>query len=154
MPNGRERSVENNNMKTQRTHNQPDQKELRRKLRAKSTPEEDALWQLLRAKRLEGTRWCRQYSVGAYVLDFYCPAAKLCVEVDGIHHLMEEEIARDTKRTAYLGSKGIAVLRIPNEVVLKQSDIAMTAIIQELTKREQDRPHPPSAPSPNLGEGK
>ena len=46
------------------------------------------------------------------------------------------------------------VLRIPNEVVLKQSDIAMTAIIQELTKRKQDRPHPPSAPSPNLGEGK
>ena len=141
-------------MKTHRTHNQPEQKELRRKLRAKSTPEEDALWELLRARRLEGTRWCRQYSVGAYVLDFYCPAAKLCVEVDGIHHLMEEEIARDTRRTNFLNSKGISVLRVPNEVLIKQNDIAIAAIVQELAQRGLiDRPLPPSAPSPNLGEG-
>ena len=121
-------------MTAYRLHNQPEQKELRRKLRAESTPEEDALWKLLRAKRLDGTRWCRQYSVGAYILDFYCPAAKLCVEVDGIHHLQEEEMARDTKRTNYLNSKGITVLRIPNDVITRQSDIVVAIVTQELAK--------------------
>ena len=121
-------------MKGCRVYNQPEQKELRRTLRAKSTPEEDALWKVLRARRLEDTRWCRQYSVGEYVLDFYCPAAKLCVEVDGIHHLMDDEVIRDAKRTEFLNRRGITVLRIPNEVVIKQSDIVASVIIQELAK--------------------
>ena len=123
-------------MELHRKHNQPQQKELRRKLRAKATPEEDALWQILRARRLGGSRWCRQYSVGEYVLDFYCPAAKLCVEVDGLHHLMEEESARDARRTAFLERHGITVLRVPNEVVLKQSDVVASAILQELAKSD------------------
>ena len=123
-------------MESHRIHNQPEQKELRRQLRAKSTPEENALWQILRARRLGGSRWCRQYSVGEYVLDFYCPAAKLCVEVDGVHHLMEEEVARDARRTAFLEERGITVLRVPNEVLLKQSDVVASVILQELSKRE------------------
>ncbi len=82
-----------------------------------------------------GSHWYRQYSVGKYVLDFYCPSAKLCIEVDGIQHSMEEEVARDAKRTAFLEREGISVLRVPNDVVEKQSDIVASIIMQELEKR-------------------
>ncbi len=109
--------------------------ELRRALRAKSTPEENALWNVLRAKRLLGSHWYRQYSIGEYVLDFYCPVAKLCVEVDGLHHLQEEELARDKRRTAFLESMGILVMRVPNEVVSKQIDVVVSALMQTLTER-------------------
>ena len=83
-----------------------------------------------------GQSLVRQYSVGEYVLDFYCPAAKLCVEVDGLPHLMEEESARDARRTAFLERYGITVLRVPNEIVLKQSDVVASAILQELAKSD------------------
>ena len=57
-------------------------KELRRNL----TPEEAVLWTLLKAKRLDGSKWRKQHPIGNYILDFYCPEAKLCVELDGNKH--------------------------------------------------------------------
>ncbi|MBP3440933.1 MAG: DUF559 domain-containing protein [Tidjanibacter sp.] len=122
-------------MKLQRAHNQPEQKELRRKLRAKSTPAESALWNVLRAKQLCGTHWYRQYSIGEYVLDFYCPAARMCVELDGLQHQQEEELVRDGRRTAFLESRGVLVLRVPNDIVLTQSDVVVSAIMQALYDR-------------------
>jgi very-short-patch-repair endonuclease len=70
---------------------------------------ERVLWGFLRYKRL-GFGFRRQYPVGPYLLDFYCPEAKLCVEVDGEMHLARQD--RDEARDLYLSQLGIETLRI------------------------------------------
>ena len=122
-------------MVVERTNNLPESLELRRKLRRKATPEENAIWKMLRAKKVANSHWYRQFSVGPYVLDFYCPEVRLCVEVDGIHHNMDEEIARDERRTRFLNREGIEVLRIPNEVVWNCSDMVIATIEQAVVER-------------------
>lgn len=93
------------------------------------------MWKILKNKQLAGTHWYRQFSVGAYVLDFYCPAARLCLELDGVHHLSEEAVLYDARRTDYLTGEGIEVLRVPNEVVWQQSDVVVSAIMERLEQR-------------------
>ena len=122
-------------MKKAQTHNLHTHLEKRRRLRIKATPEERVMWKLLSAKQLNGTHWYRQFSVGHYILDFYCPAAKLCVEIDGLHHLSEEVAQYDNQRTAYLANEGIEVLRVPNEIVWTQSDVMLSAILEALERR-------------------
>ncbi|MBE6200725.1 MAG: endonuclease domain-containing protein [Rikenellaceae bacterium] len=119
-------------MNKQRTHNQPEQLDLRKRLRRKTTPEENALWTLLKGKQLDGFKWRRQFSVGPYVMDFYCPQAKLAVELDGIQHSADEVIKYDEARTKYLEREGIKVLRVPNQSVWKESDWVINVIKDNL----------------------
>jgi very-short-patch-repair endonuclease len=65
--------------------NKKSEKEKRRSLRNNMTEAEKILWLQLKNKRL-GVRFLRQFSVGAFVMDFYCPALKLAIEVDGATH--------------------------------------------------------------------
>ena len=117
------------------THNLHIHLETRRRLRYKTTPEERVLWKLLKSKQLNDTHWYRQFSVGCYILDFYCPSAKLCIELDGIQHYSEEAMKYDTKRTAYLAQQGIEVLRVPNELIWSQRSVVIDAIVAELEQR-------------------
>lgn len=89
-------------------------KDLRRKL----TLPEVLLWQAVRGERLDA-RFRRQHPIGPYILDFYCDAAKLAVEIDGQVHDHPERIAHDRRRTAWLAVRGITVLRIPAPEVLR-----------------------------------
>jgi len=84
----------------------------RRKLRKNMTAAEVALWLMIKNKQLNNERFLRQYSVGRYIVDFYCPKHKLAVELDGEVHLYQEEY--DAKRTEYLNTLGITVLRFEN----------------------------------------
>ena len=63
--------------------NTKDQTLLRRELRNEGTAAEAVLWLLLKGKQLDGMRWRRQFGVGPYILDFYCPQLRLCIELDG-----------------------------------------------------------------------
>ena len=63
-------------------------------------------------------RFRRQVTCGRFLLDFYCAAAKLAIELDGSQHYDPQGIARDTERTAYLESVGIHVLRFSNADVM------------------------------------
>ena len=73
------------------------------------------LWALLR-RSPGGIKFKRQYAVGPYVADFYCPAAKLVIEIDGqIHNLTVE---RDTRRDEYMRALGLGIMRIPAPDVL------------------------------------
>jgi very-short-patch-repair endonuclease len=83
-----------------------------RALRRVLSPAEARLWSVLRT-RPSGVKFRRQHAVAAYVLDFYCPSAKLRIKVDGIAHDMGDNSAPDKLRDAVLGRRGIAVLRIP-----------------------------------------
>lgn len=102
--------------------NQPHLKTLRKELRNNLTPAEAALWKVLQSGQLEGRKFRRQHSFGNYILDFYCPAEKLAVELDGRHHFSEAGFEADSERTAFLNSYGIKVLRFENKEMFEQLD--------------------------------
>jgi len=80
-----------------------------REFRKNMSLSEKVLWAALR-KGLLGFRFRRQVPIGPYFLDFYCPAAGVCVEVDGEQH----DRQRDTVRDIYLAEQDILVVRIPS----------------------------------------
>jgi len=83
-------------------------------LRHDQTPEEKALWSALRAGRFAGFKFRRQHPCGAYCLDFYCPTAKLSVELDGFQHGLPENMQHDLERKQFLATQGIEELRFWN----------------------------------------
>ncbi len=109
-----------------------------RRLRAALTSPELVLWSVLRGAALDGLRFRRQHPLGPFVLDFYCPALKLAVEVDGSDHfLREENRRRDGMRDVQLAARGIKVLRIPASDVmdLRGRDAIAAAILGEARER-------------------
>jgi very-short-patch-repair endonuclease len=89
---------------------------IARRLRRDMTDAERKLWANLRHRQLEGAKFRRQHPLGNYVLDFYCEACRLVVEVDGSQHTPEGDAAR----TAWLDAHGCRVIRFGNLDVLKQ----------------------------------
>lgn len=83
----------------------------RRELRKNSTETEDLLWQKLRGKKL-GYKFRRQYSIGGYILDFYCAEKRLIIEVDGLIHEQQREY--DDIRDRYFSELDYRVLRFKN----------------------------------------
>ena len=111
-------------------HNQREYKERRLRLRRRLTAAEATLWNLLKNKQLDGRKFRRQHSVDKYVLDFYCPSENLAIELDGDHHFSDEGQKYDEKRSAYLNSLKIRVLRFENEEVFQSAD----AVLKEIRK--------------------
>ena len=102
--------------------NQPYNKEYRRLLRHDMTPSERMLWKHISDKQLDGWRFRRQHGFGPYVLDFYCPVLKLCIEVDGEIHQRTDVFEKDKERTSFLESNGIKVIRFTNDEI--ENDIS------------------------------
>ena len=100
----------------------------RRQLRRDGTDPEATLWSWLRAKRFAGFKFRRQYACGPYILDFYCPARRLAIELDGGQHFEEGALAYDERRTEYLRRVWIEVLRFPNDVVFSEPEGVRCAI--------------------------
>jgi len=97
--------------------NELSEKEKRRLLRNNSPKAETILWNQLRNRKILGERFLRQFSVGSYVVDFYCPKLRLVVEIDGISHSHPEEIEYDRVRQSDIEILGIEFLRFKNEEV-------------------------------------
>ena len=89
-------------------------KSARRQRRALSLPEQ-LLWRILKQTR-DHIRFRKQHAVGPYVADFYCPAAKLVIEIDGAAHDFRSE--RDARRDEYMRTLGRRVIRVPAKEVL------------------------------------
>jgi very-short-patch-repair endonuclease len=92
--------------------NRSQEKDLRRFLRSEMPPAEKLLWAKLRRKQLSGMKFRRQYSVGCFVLDYYCAAAKLGIELDGDTHFTPRAKEYDQARRTFIESFGIRLLRI------------------------------------------
>ena len=102
-------------------------------LRRNMTKEERKLWyEYLSDYPL---RFRRQVTCGKYILDFYCSAAKLAVELDGSQHYMPEGQRYDQERTRFLNSQGIIVLRFSNMDVLTNLCGVCQAIDQTVSER-------------------
>lgn len=80
---------------------------------------EEILWEQIKHSKLSGRKFRRQHSVGKYILDFYCPAEHLAIELDGPIHDRPERIVYDRKRTEYLNGVGIRVVRFRNKALLQ-----------------------------------
>ena len=118
------------------SHNHPALRDRRRTLRRGATPAERQLWKRLRARRLDGWRWRRQYSVGPYVLDFFCPEVRLAIELDGNVHGDPARAAYDGERERWLAEAGVRVVRFENRRVTEQVDLVVEAIRQALGNGE------------------
>ncbi len=113
--------------------NNPALKERRRELRRNQTPTEYALWQKIRGRQLSNYRFVRQYSVGPYILDLYCPAKKLGIELDGEQHYARDGLAYDEERAAYLAGFGIKTLRFRNKEVIENLPEVLKSILNSLS---------------------
>jgi very-short-patch-repair endonuclease len=110
-----------------------------RKLRSNMTEGERKLWALLRRKRLGGFRFRRQAAIGPYIADFFCPKARLIIELDGEPHSDETQMRQDVERTKWLEAHGCRVIRFWNVDVFKTPDDVIDSIARALA---QDRTHP------------
>ena len=106
-------------------------KQLRRELRRNQTEAEKIFWTHMRNKQFYGMKFFRQYSIGPHILDFYCPAMRLAIELDGGQHAEEETREYDKLRTDYLKTKGIDVIRFWNNDVIQNIE----GILMEIEKR-------------------
>ncbi|WP_315762846.1 endonuclease domain-containing protein [Sphingomonas sp. Y38-1Y] len=105
--------------------------QVARRLRREMTLPEVLLWQALRA-RPGGLRFRRQHPAGPFVLDFFCAAHRLAVEVDGEAHGRGDRPVRDGARDAWLSANGVRVLRIPARDVLTDLDAVVRHIVESL----------------------
>jgi very-short-patch-repair endonuclease len=119
---------------------------FRRGLRRESSDAEQRVWRMLRARKLDGVKFRRQHPIGRYVLDFYCPAARLAIEIDGGSHYEPRGIRRDLERTAFLKSIGIRVIRFTNLEALGECDGLLEAVWDEVRAAGISPPHPDPLP--------
>jgi len=99
-----------------------------RELRGELTPAERRLWQHLRRGQLAQLGFRRQYPMGSFIVDFYCPAARVVVEVDGDVHARQAEY--DAERTRWLErGRGCRVLRFTNDEVHTQLEAVLESIL-------------------------
>jgi very-short-patch-repair endonuclease len=106
-------------------------RERSQQLRKTMTAAETLLWSKVRMKQVKGCWFYRQKPVGEYIADFYCPKAKLVVEVDGGQHFSDEVIEYDRARDKYMANLGLKILRFTNIDVLTNIDG-----VNELIERE------------------
>ncbi len=103
-----------------------------RALRNNMTDAELHLWSTLRMKQLKGYQFYRQKIIGNYIVDFYCPQAKLVIEVDGGQHYSGQIETTDKKRDEYLKSHGFKVLRFNNLEVLQNIEGVVDRVLEDL----------------------
>ncbi len=90
------------------------------------TEAEKLLWEHLRTNRLSGWHFRRQQVIAGFIVDFYCHAAGLVVEVDGSIH--ENQIDDDLRRDQVLQGLMLRVLRIKNQDVFDHLDVVLQQI--------------------------
>jgi len=104
-------------------------------LRRRQTKEERQLWQALRAGRFAGFKFRRQHYWGGYFLDFYCPMARLSVELDGFGHGLPRQRQRDLSRERFLEAEGIQEVRFWNHQWRQNREGVLLEIWQALHER-------------------
>ncbi len=117
-----------------------------RKLRKTPTVAERRLWKQLRRNHLAGFGFRRQQPIGPYVVDFFCPSARLIIELDGPVHKLFGAAERDAIRMEWLQARGYRVLRFENDRVLEDIELVLEAVSRAVAA-------PPSLTLPLKGGG-
>ncbi len=106
---------------------------LARQLRREMTPHERKLWYLF--ARTYPVKIYKQRIIQSYIVDFYCAAAKLVIELDGSQHFEDDGQKSDAARTAALQSLGLMVLRFSNAEI----DHEFPAVCEQIDRIIQER---------------
>ncbi|MBI5007836.1 MAG: DUF559 domain-containing protein [Nitrosomonadales bacterium] len=117
---------------------QPYNKSLKpfsRSLRSNMTDAEQYLWQRIKGKQVCSVQFYRRKPLLSFIADFYCPRAKLVIELDGGQHLEAEHRIKDVARDEALAKLGIMVLRFDDRQVLAETQAVMDVIFQVVTER-------------------
>jgi adenine-specific DNA-methyltransferase len=101
-----------------------------RRLRREETEWEHSLWERLRRRQLYGFKFRRQHPIGPFFADFFCPEAKLIIEIDGSQHA--DGLNLDKSRTEFLRNTGYDVLRFWNHEISSEIDAVMQRIADAL----------------------
>ncbi len=104
--------------------------ERARELRTRLSPPEVSLWSALKGRGLDGLKFRRQHPLGPYILDFYCPEAKLAVEIDGWGHNMGDQPKHDAQRDAWVAGQGVQTIRVSAADVMKDRDEVLQMILR------------------------
>ncbi len=97
------------------------------------TEAEKVLWKVIRRDSL-GVRFRRQYGIGKFIADFYCPSLKLVIEVDGGGHFTVSGKKYDRVRTEYMNSIGIEVIRYKNRDVLNNMQSVIDSLLDVIDR--------------------
>ncbi len=124
---------------------------IARRLRREPSLPEALLWQRLRGAQA-GLKFRRQHPVGPYVVDFYCPAVKTVIEIDGEGHNRADRPMRDAVRDASIAENGFRVVHVSAQRVLKDPDAAADAIVAYVARPLHHSPEVANGPPPRAGE--
>lgn len=113
-----------------------------KKLRANATPHERMLWRALKDIPIEGSHFRRQAPIGPYVVDFFCPAKRLILEIDGGHHNEDDVAKRDVDRQQWLEGEGYRVIRFWNSEIAADLTAVLERIYVELYGSREAEPTP------------
>ena len=95
------------------------------------------LWSRLKGRQLLGYKFRRQFSVGSYILDFYCPSLRLAIEIDGESHFNPEAKEYDSRRQRFIESLGISVVRFTNTDVRENLDGVLQMLARMIAEQEK-----------------
>ena len=95
------------------------------------------LWSKLKGKQIGGFKFRRQYSVGSYIIDFYCPSKKLAIELDGEGHFVGNKLASDQERQQWIEQFDIRFLRFTNDEIRANLDGVLDRIEEALNEMNQ-----------------
>jgi very-short-patch-repair endonuclease len=126
-------------VKQERVRYRTENKEFRKILRNESTVPEAVLWNSLKARQVLGKKFRRQAGIGPYIVDFLCVESGLVIELDGDAHYTPNIDAYEDKRTAYLESQGLKVIRFENREIAEDLDFVMERIEEELRGKKKER---------------
>src|SRR5260370_42417805 len=107
---------------------------LVREERAQGVQAETFIWRAVRNRRCDGEKFQRQVPLGDYILDFVCFERRLVAEIDGPSHEVRAQRLADQDRDAWLREQGFRVLRLPNELVIASTELAVARIRDAITK--------------------
>ena len=128
--------------KTMPIRQNPELTHRARDLRARQTEAESLLWYVLRARRLCGLKFRRQYPIAPFVVDFACIEKKLVIEIDGGYHDYVYE--KDDSRQRKIEAEGWDVIRFSNEDVLADVEAVAIAITKHLGLEPEFRGRKPT----------
>jgi very-short-patch-repair endonuclease len=114
-------------------YNNPKNRVIRKKLRQNSTEAEKVIWSMVRSRQIQGLKFYRQYGIGKYIVDFYCPSLRLAIELDGGQHNEVINKMADEQRADYLKLQNVQVLRFWNNDVLTNKQGVYQKIIDFIT---------------------
>ena len=113
-------------------------KPLSSNLRSNMTDAEKLIWSKIRRKQLNDVQFYRQKNIDHYIIDFYCPEAKLIIEIDGGQHYEKEGMRKDRKRDDYLKRLDLTILRFSDIDVLKN----INGVLERINEHLKNLPQP------------